>query len=100
MDVADFAGLKTAAAAAQSHIDQINLMCYDLQGNDGYSWYHASIDNTSTFSLSCKMEFDRFTAAGIPANKLGYGIPFYAYTYTGVPRPWCQDALPPATKLN
>lgn len=79
---------------AQIHdkIDQINLMTYDLSGAwEGWvSWHNASVFNGGVNfpgngkpMPSADRSVKAFTDAGIPASKLGIGIDFYGYVWSG-----------------
>lgn len=92
--------LLTAATAWQPSIlaqvkdkfDQINIMSYDLSGAwPGWvTWHNAPIsDGGVTFPStggavpSIDAMVNSFIAAGIPAGKIGIGIDFYGYVWSG-----------------
>lgn len=80
---------------AQIHqlFDQINLMTYDMAGPwPGWvTWHNAPIyDGGYTFPCcpwrlvpSADGYVDDFIAAGVPAAKIGIGIDFYGYVWSG-----------------
>ena len=79
-------------ALVQSMFDQINIMTYDLSGAWGgwVTWHNSAIyDGGYTFPStggpvpSANGMVDGFTAAGIAAGKIGIGIDFYAYVWSG-----------------
>ncbi len=79
-------------ATLSSMFDEINLMSYDFSGAwPGWVTWHNSpvydggIKFLSTGSLlpSINDMVDLYTAAGVPANKLGIGIDFYGYVWSG-----------------
>ncbi len=83
-------------AELQSDFDQINIQTYDLSGTwEGWkTWYNGSLYGdgktlltpTRPFpSVSEKVGF--YTAAGIPKSKLGIGIAFYGYVWSGANGP-------------
>lgn len=79
-------------ADLQNYFDQINLMTYDYSGAwEGWvSWHNSALyDGDLTFPNSTKPlpsvhgTIDRFIAAGVPKSKLGIGIDFYGYVWSG-----------------
>jgi len=79
-------------AALQSQIDQINVMTYDLSGPyDGWvTWFNSPIYDggyrfASTGGLvpSIDAAIGNYLSNGVAAGKLGVGIPFYGYGWTG-----------------
>ena len=79
-------------ASVQSQFDQINLMTYDLSGPyPGWvTWFNAPIyDGGLTFPStgglvpSTAGMVNSMTAAGVPAAKLGIGIAFYGWIWSG-----------------
>lgn len=76
----------------QSKFDQINIMTYDMSGTyPGWiTWHNAPLYNggirfPSTGGLvpSTDAMVNTFTNAGVPLNKLGIGIAFYGYIWSG-----------------
>lgn len=78
-------------AKVHSHFDQINLMTYDYSGAwEGWvSWHNAAVYSSHNFPGSNKPfpSVDRsvkeFINAGVPSSKLGIGIDFYGYVWSG-----------------
>lgn len=100
MDAAKPGALLTAATAwgapifaqVKDKFDQINLMTYDLAGAwPGWvTWHNAPVtDGGFTFPStgnpppSCEGMVNEFISAGVPASKLGIGIDFYGYVWSG-----------------
>lgn len=92
--------LLTAANGSEASIytqiyplfDQINLMTYDMSGAwPGWVTWHNSplsdggyvFPSTGKPVPSINGSINNFIAAGIPANKLGIGIDFYGYIWSG-----------------
>lgn len=92
--------LLTAATAWQSSIfgpianefDQINIMSYDLSGawSGWVTWHNSPIydgglkfPGTNKLVPSSNGMVESFIAAGVPASKLGIGIDFYGYVWSG-----------------
>ncbi len=82
-------------ASVQADFDQINDMTYDLSGPyDGWvTWFNSPIfDGGYDFPSapgelvpSINASIHNFTAAGVAPAKLGIGLPFYGYIWTGGP---------------
>lgn len=82
----------TLIAAVQSQFDQINLMTYDMSGPyPGWvTWFNAPIyDGGYTFPStgglvpSADGMISSVTNAGVPPGKLGIGIAFYGWIWSG-----------------
>jgi chitinase len=78
----------TEMAQVQNYLDFVNLMTYDFYG--GWSpttGHHANLFPSShvpELSGSIQQSVDLFLAAGVPAEKLVVGVPFYGKMWTGV----------------
>lgn len=82
-------------ASVQSAFDQINIMTYDLSGPyEGWvTWFNSPIyDGGYTFPSvpselvpSINGAVSNFVNNGVQPGKLGIGIPFYGYIWTGGP---------------
>ncbi|MBI2428639.1 MAG: T9SS type A sorting domain-containing protein [Ignavibacteriales bacterium] len=100
MNTAKPGALLTAATAwgasvfaqVKDKFDQINLMTYDLAGawSGWVTWHNAPITDggfkfpsTGNPPPSSEGMINEFIAAGIPASKLGIGIDFYGYVWSG-----------------
>jgi GH18 family chitinase len=79
-------------ASVQSQFDQLNLMTYDLSGawSGWVTWFNSPIYDggyrfASTGGLvpSCDGMVNSLASAGVALNKLGVGIAFYGYVWTG-----------------
>src|SRR5579863_6436394 len=70
-------------AAGPDNFDQINMMTYDMDLYAGYTWYVTALLQGPDNQTSIQQAYNDFTSHGIPASKLGIGIPFYARHYTG-----------------
>jgi len=98
-------GAPTLFARVHPHFDQINIMTYDLSGawEGWYSWHNSAIfsagdggapkniPGSSTEYPNVEQWVNRFHDAGVPLEKLGFGIDLYGYVWTGVNAPQ-QDA--------
>ena len=72
----------------QKYLDFINIMTYDFfTGGSKYTGHHANLYN-SEFNKkspkSAKIAVEQHIKAGIPANKLVLGVPFYGRWWTKV----------------
>lgn len=83
-------------ARLQNDFDQINIQTYDLSGTwPGWkTWYNGSLYGGGRTRLTPTRPFPSvdekigyYTAAGIPKSKLGIGIAFYGYVWTGANGP-------------
>ncbi|MGH2567297.1 MAG: glycosyl hydrolase family 18 protein [Bacteroidota bacterium] len=79
-------------AALADDFDQINIMTYDISGAwPGWVvWHNApvttnemSFPSTGRLLPSAETMIDNFLLAGVPAGKLGLGIDFYGYVWSG-----------------
>ncbi|HTJ64629.1 MAG TPA: glycosyl hydrolase family 18 protein [Alphaproteobacteria bacterium] len=74
------------AIAAQ--VDRIDVMSYypatAYAGSGWYSWFSSPLKGEKgTTPVSIDTSLAQFVAAGVPSQKLGMGIAFYAICYTG-----------------
>jgi chitinase len=72
------------------YMDQVNMMSYypttTMTGSGWYSWFNSPLKGEKyTTPISIEDSLRRYNAAGIPKNKLGMGISFYAIGYAGNP---------------
>jgi GH18 family chitinase len=69
--------------ANHGSFDRVNLMTYDMNGYDwdGYPWFNSPIYGNSVYSIESFT--GHFLAEGLPAAKMGIGIPFYGIRWTG-----------------
>jgi chitinase len=87
-------GPTAAAAAAQASLDQVNVMCYDAGNYASWSWHNGPIYNpvvNNGTSCSEKMfqsgRDNGAVTAGVSRAKIGVGIPFYGYRWSGCTQP-------------
>jgi len=69
------------------YLDRVNVMTYDLSGRwDSQSWFNSALYGPSPSgwqTVSVDLTVRRWISGGIPAAKLGIGIPFYGVLSTG-----------------
>ncbi len=79
-------------SSIQSNFDQINIMTYDLSGPyEGWvTWFNSPIydggyhfPSTGGLVPSVDGSVSNFLAAGVAPRKLGIGVAFYGYVWTG-----------------
>ena len=79
-------------SSVQSNFDQINIMTYDLSGPyEGWvTWFNSPIyddgyrfPSTGGLVPSVDGSVSNFIAAGVAPRKLGIGVAFYGYVWTG-----------------
>ncbi len=83
-------------------LDQINLMTYDLSGPwpGTVTWHHSSLFGNDK-GRSVDSEINKALKLGIPASKLGVGLGFYGYVWTGVAKPMeAYGATAPKAKTS
>ncbi len=83
-------------AELQDDLDQINIQTYDLSGKwDGFkTWYNGSLYGDGKTLMtdtrpypSAEDKVGQYLAAGVSRGKLGIGIAFYGYVWTGANGP-------------
>lgn len=101
MAVGNWGGLEQVAASAYRNVDQINVMCYDMDSaSSGYSWYNAALLQAGNSAvMTCDWRMRSFTAAGVPASKLGVGVPFYGRRWQGTTQALTNGSFSPSTVL-
>jgi chitinase len=104
-------------ATLADKFDQINIMTYDFSGAwPGWvAWHNAAVldsgfyfPNTDRLVPSANKMVEEFVNAGVPVEKLGIGIDFYGYVWSGgdgmpdggVTGPYQSWATPPTVQSN
>lgn len=65
-------------------VDRVNVMTYDMSGShDPYVWHNSALHSDSDNVWSIRLAVDRFSARGVPLQKLGIGIGFFGWRWTG-----------------
>lgn len=72
----------TEMAKVQEHLDYVNVMTYDFQSKDTVI-HHSNLKASDKYEGGNNSEkaIQAFITAGVPANKLVMGIPFYGRVY-------------------
>jgi len=69
----------------QKYVDTVNLMAYDYYepGDDKITGNHAPlfVDPADPKGISAEKSVKEFEAAGVPANKIVLGVPFYGHVW-------------------
>jgi len=97
----NWGGLDSVAGASYSQLDQINLMCYDMDSpGNGSSWYNDALLQNGNFGvMTCDWRARAFTNAGVAVRKIGIGIPFYGRRWPGVTQALVSGSFNPSTVL-
>ena len=98
MDAGNWGGLEKVAAGAASAIDQVNVMCYDMDNPSvGYSWFNdALLQNGDPSLMTCDWRVRSLTNAGLAPSKIGIGIPYYGRRWPGVTQPLVAGSFNPS----
>ena len=97
----NYLNMPDVAMASQAYLDQINIMCYDMDSESGRNchgsectWYNnALLQGGELDKHACEWRIRPFLAAGVAPSKIGVGIPFYGRRYVGATRPWTTGKL-------
>jgi chitinase len=92
---------------AQKYLDTVNLMAYDFyQGSsDATTGHHAPLftDPADPKKISADRSVREYEQAGVPAEKIVLGVPFYSHVWSQVPsinHGLFQPGKPPAEAQN
>ncbi len=90
----------TELGQAQRYLDYVNIMTYDLyHGNDTLTGHHSNLHQSAKGDQSRNSTADAVDGhirAGVPANKIVLGLPFYGRGWADV-RPQDNGLYQPAT---
>jgi len=79
----------TEMGEAQKYVDTVNLMAYDYYepDSDKTTGNHAPLftDPADPKKISADRSVHEYTAAGVPAEKILLGVPFYGHAWKNVP---------------
>ena len=78
-----FRDLKHERDKAQQYLDYVNLMTYDFYTSGDTAGHHSNLYPPEDYDKdrSAHKTFNIFVAAGVPAEKLVLGIPFYGRSW-------------------
>lgn len=87
-------GLASIVQRAANNLDQVNVMCYDMDQYNNDTYFNSATYGTllDVFHNNCAMQAGNFTSFVAPA-KMGLGIPFYGRIWTGCTDLFCSDGL-------
>ena len=80
-------GNSQVAADSQSHLNQVNVMCYDFDWGSPVAWYVGALLNGTDSRQACDWDIAQFTSKGVSAGKIGVGMPFYGRRWPGATQP-------------
>jgi chitinase len=68
---------------AAQYLDFVNIMAYDYYVNGDTAGHHSNLYHTENYDKedSGNKAYDLFTKAGVPAEKLVLGVPFYGRSW-------------------
>lgn len=101
----DWGNLDVVAGENYELVDQINVMCYDMDlpgGGDCNGtdcvWYNSAItQDGDVWKRAADERVAKIVARGVPNNKIGVGLPFYARIHSGVTLPLVLGDFPLTT---
>lgn len=73
----------TNMGEAAQYLDYVNLMAYDFFVSGEIAGHHSNLYHSQSYEneLSAARAYDDYTKAGVPAEKLVLGIPFYGRSW-------------------
>jgi GH18 family chitinase len=75
--------------ALNPNVQQVNLMCYDRDwGTTKTRFNSLLVSNPEADRPGCDADLQWFVDQGVPAGRLGIGLPFYARKYSPATGPW------------
>ena len=78
-------GNSQVAGDSQANLDQVNVMCYDLDWGSSFSWYVGPLFQSGNPNVfTCDWDVQYFTSKLVPRTKIGVGMPFYGRRWPGV----------------
>jgi chitinase len=92
--------MPSVASVSQTDLDQINVMCYDMDVGHGCSgldctWYNSSVfQGGEADKHACEWRVRAFLLAGVAASKIGIGIPLYGRRHVGATEPGVKGKFP------
>ena len=72
--------------AISSYLDRINIMTYDMSHtSDSRSWHNSALygEGSPVRFWTVNLAVRRYLKGGVPPGKLGIGIPFYGWQWSG-----------------
>ncbi|HEX4168372.1 MAG TPA: glycoside hydrolase family 18 protein, partial [Bryobacteraceae bacterium] len=101
--VGDWQDLDRVAAESQPRVDQINVMCYDMDNGQNChglncSWHDAALFQAGERDKrTCDHRVNAFTRAGVSPGKIGIGLPFFGRLRSGTDQPEVFGSFPSNT---
>ncbi len=74
--------------SVQSSFDRVNVMTYDMYETTPAVWFNSALKGPADNSVwSVDLAVTRYIAGGVPASKLGIGLPFYGQNWPSITSP-------------
>jgi chitinase len=90
--------LINTAVAKSSTLNQVEVMCYDLDLGEGRTEYNDPLMQAGNSGMrACDWAVAAYTNAGVPKAKISVGIPFYGRRWPGSTRVLQTTAVTPST---
>ena len=78
------ANIINTAVAKSSILNQVEIMCYDLDLGEGRTEYNDALTQGGNSGMrACDWAVAAYTTAGVPKAKISVGIPFYGRRWPG-----------------
>jgi chitinase len=91
---------QAVSAAESSILNQVNVQCYDMDLGEGKTEYNDQLFQAGNGALrACDWAVKAFTTAGVPAAKIGVGIPFYGRRWPGSTLAFQTTGVTPSTVI-
>lgn len=92
------ANIINTAVAESSILNQVEIMCYDLDQGEGRTEYNDALtQDGNSGTRACDWAVAAYTTAGVPKAKITIGIPFYGRRWPGSTQVLQTTSVTPST---